>query len=148
MRLGEFVAGMQYGMIFTEQGSPLLSLMPILMPIEGESRRSQQGCDRVWGLHAPKRAHDLEKEHPKKLEKERAPRAPRPVLLPVQEHLLIRSKSKSGFKAVCPDKGRYTATCTTAPCHKNYLGSFGTPEEAAQAYLEHLQKEHPKELET
>jgi hypothetical protein len=71
-RLGEFVAGMQYGMIFTEQGSPLLSLMPdrrLGCP------RSQQGCDRVWGLHAPKRAHpkELEKVHPKELEKARQP---------------------------------------------------------------------------
>jgi hypothetical protein len=84
----------------------------------------------------------LQKEHPKELEMERAPP------LQVQEHLLIRSKSKSGFKGVLLCKGRYTATCTTPPCHKNYLGMFGTPEVAAQAYLEHLQKEHPKELET
>jgi hypothetical protein len=137
---------MQYGMIFTEQGSPLLSLMPILMPIEDESRRSQQGCDRVWGLHAPKSAHDLEKEHPKELEMERAPP------LQVQEHLLIRSKSKSGFKAVRIHDGRYQARCDRGSCHHHHLGSFGTPEEAAQAYLEHLEKEHPKvhpkELET
>jgi hypothetical protein len=66
---------------------------------------------------------------------------------PVQEHLLIRSdKGQTGFKGVHPSHGRYEAKCSTPPCRHNYLGSFGTPEEGAQAYLQHYQKEHPEEL--
>jgi hypothetical protein len=79
-----------------------------------------------------------EKEHPEELKKERVPR---PVVLPVQEHLLIRSdRSSTGFKGVVPNKGRYKAECNTSPCHHNHLGIFGTPEEAAQAYLQHQQQ--------
>jgi hypothetical protein len=48
---------------------------------------------------------------------------------------------------VTADKGRYYARCDTAPCRFNHLGSFGTPEDAAQAYLQHWEKKHPKELE-
>jgi hypothetical protein len=81
-----------------------------------------------------------QKEHPKELEKERVPR---PVLLPVQEHLLIRSdKGKTGYKGVGASYGRYQAKCDTSPCHCYSLGSFGTPEEAAQAYLQHQQHNH------
>jgi hypothetical protein len=81
-----------------------------------------------------------EKEHPEELAKERVPRS---VLLPVQEHLLIRSdRSSTGFTGVYPNKGRYQAKCDTSPCHNNHLGSFGTPEEAAQAYLQHHQHSH------
>jgi hypothetical protein len=86
-----------------------------------------------------------QKQHPEELEKERA----RPVLLPVQEHLLIRSDrkdNKTGYRGVRPSKGRYQATCKTPPCKNNHLGSFDTPEEGAQAYLQHYQKEHPEEL--
>ena len=36
---------------------------------------------------------------------------------------------------------------TPRPCHTSHLGSFGTPEEAAQLYLQHYQKEHPEALE-
>ena len=65
------------------------------------------------------------------------------MLLPVQEHLLIRSdKAKTGYKGVHPDKGRYKTECTTASCHNNYLGRFDTPQEAAQAYLQHHQHSH------
>jgi hypothetical protein len=39
------------------------------------------------------------------------------------------------------------AACQTPPCHNSHLGNFGTPEGAAQAYLQHYQKEHPEELE-
>ena len=61
----------------------------------------------------------------------------------MQEHLLIRSdKSQTGFKGVTPNKGRYQAKCDTSPCRHNHLGSFGTPEEAAQAYLQHHQHSH------
>ena len=82
-----------------------------------------------------------EKEHPEKLEKERAPH------LQVQDRLLIRSdRTKTGYKGVHRDKGRYQAKCHTPPCHNNYLGIFGTPEEAAQAYLQHCQT-HPEALE-
>jgi hypothetical protein len=45
------------------------------------------------------------------------------------------------------DKHRYQAKCTTPPCRKSHFGSFGTPEEAAQVYLQHWEKEHPEELE-
>jgi hypothetical protein len=83
-----------------------------------------------------------EKEHPEELENERAPP------LQVQERLLIRSdKSSTGFKGVYSDKGRHKAECNTAPFHHNYHGTFGTPEEAAQAYLQHCQTNHPDELE-
>jgi hypothetical protein len=78
-----------------------------------------------------------EKEHPEELKKERAPP------LQVQEHLLIRSdKCSTGYKGVTPDKGRYTAQCDTPPCRNNHLGCFGTPEEAAQLYLQHKQQAH------
>jgi hypothetical protein len=30
----------------------------------------------------------------------------------------------------------------TAACHNHLIGSFGTPEEAAQAYLQHGQIQH------
>jgi hypothetical protein len=83
-----------------------------------------------------------EQEHPEELEKEQA--AP----LQVQEHLVIRSdRCSTGFKGVHLNNGRYQAQCGTSPCHNNYLGMFGTPEEAAQAYLQHCEKEHPEELE-
>ena len=63
------------------------------------------------------------------------------------ETALIRSDgNRTGFKGVHLNKGRYEATCQTAPCHKHHLGSFGTPEEAAQAYLRHWVKDHQKEL--
>ena len=85
-----------------------------------------------------------QKEHPEEREKERA----RPVLLPIQERLLIRSdKGQTGFKGVHQNGGSYKAVCTTSPCRRNHLGNFDTPEEAAQAYLQHYQKEHPEELE-
>jgi hypothetical protein len=66
-----------------------------------------------------------------------------------EEHLLMRSgKGSTGFKGVvCPSTGRYRAKCTTSPCCHLTLGSFGTPEEAAQAYLQHWQTDHPEELE-
>jgi hypothetical protein len=85
-----------------------------------------------------------ETNHPEELEKERAPR---PVLLPVQEHLLMRSdRGSTGFKGVHLDKGRYKAKCDTPPCSHNYLGMFGTPEEGAQAYLQHWETNHPEKL--
>ena len=70
------------------------------------------------------------------------------MLLPVQEHLLIRTdRATTGFKGVVPNKGRYQARCDTSTCHHNHLGTFDIPEEAAQAYLQHREKKHPKELE-
>ena len=61
---------------------------------------------------------------------------------------LIRSvKNKTGYKGVAANKGRYYAQCNTSPCSQNYLGSFDTPEDAAQSYLQHYQKKHPEELE-
>ena len=85
-----------------------------------------------------------QKEHPEELKKEQA----RPVLLPIQEHLLIRSdRGQTGYRGVHPDHGRYRATCNTTPCRKNNLGFFGTPEKAAQVYLQHWEKQHPEELE-
>ena len=68
----------------------------------------------------------------------------RPPLPEVQHHLLIQSaRGKTGYKGVAPHQGRYRAVCTTPPCHDNYLGRFDIPEDAAQAYLQHHQKEHP-----
>jgi hypothetical protein len=83
-----------------------------------------------------------ETDPPEELEKEQAPP------LQVQEHILMRSdKASSGFKGVQPYKGRYKATCDTPPCRHHYLGMGGTPEEAAQAYLQHWEEAHPEELE-
>jgi hypothetical protein len=80
--------------------------------------------------------------HPEELGKEQQ-RAPRQVLLPVQEQLLLRSDTnQTGFKGVHRNSGRYRAECDTPPCHHHNLGTFGTPEEAAQAYLQHREKEH------
>ena len=68
-----------------------------------------------------------------------------------EEHLIRsdRANSTTGFKGVqtLSHGGRYTATCKTPPCRNNYLGIFGIPEEAAQAYLQHQEKQHPEELE-
>ena len=53
----------------------------------------------------PRRTCSTSKEHPEELKKERVPR---PVLLPVQEHLLVRSdKGKTGYKGVGASYGRY-----------------------------------------
>ena len=85
-----------------------------------------------------------QKEHPEGLEKERVPR---PVLLPLQEHLLIRSnRAKTGYKGVRPDHGRFQATCDTPTCRGNNLGIFGSPEDSAQSYPQHYQEKHPAEL--
>ena len=86
-----------------------------------------------------------QKEHPEELEREQVPR---PVLLPVQEHLLIRSDTnRTGYKGVQPNWGRFQVRCDTPPsCQNNNLGNFGTPEEAAQAYLQHQQTAHPEAL--
>jgi hypothetical protein len=43
---------------------------------------------------------------------------------------------------VVANYGRYQALCQTAPCGKNYLGTFATPEDAAQVYLQHHQHSH------
>ena len=42
-------------------------------------------------------------------------------------------------KGVVANNGRYIAKCITPPCHGNNLGAFDTPEDAAQAYLQHQQ---------
>jgi hypothetical protein len=61
------------------------------------------------------------------------------------EHLLMRSdKGSTGFKGVRLSKGRGQAKCNTAPCNHNYLGMFGTPQEAAQAYRLHWEEAHPE----
>ena len=64
----------------------------------------------------------------------------------MQEHLLIRSaKSITGYKGVKADHGRYRAQCQASSCLGTHLGNFGTPEEAAQAILQHYQTEHTKQ---
>ena len=65
-----------------------------------------------------------------------------------REHLIRsdRANNTTGFKGVYPLEGRYKAVCNTSPCRNNYLGRFGTPEEAAQTYLQHREKQHPEEL--
>ena len=65
----------------------------------------------------------------------------------LSEELMRSDRAKTGFKGVVPDHGRYQAACNTSSCRHNHLGMFGTPEEAAQAYLQHQQEEHPEELE-
>jgi hypothetical protein len=62
------------------------------------------------------------------------------------EELVRSDTAKSGYKGVGAQFGRFQAKCTTSTC-RNSLGTFGTPEEAAQAYLQHYRKEHPEELE-
>ena len=62
------------------------------------------------------------------------------------EQLIRSDRSSTGYRGVHPHMDRYQAQCTTPPCHNNYLGSFETPEEAAQVYLQHWEKEHPEEL--
>jgi hypothetical protein len=57
----------------------------------------------------------------------------------VVDDLIKSDRSTTGFKGVSANKDKFTAKCDTAPCHANYLGNFGTPEEAAQAYLLHGQ---------
>ena len=65
------------------------------------------------------------------------------MLLPIQKHLLIRSdRARTSFKGVHQHKDRYKAECNRSPCRLNYLGTFDAPEEAAQAYLQHLQQCH------
>ena len=60
-----------------------------------------------------------------------------------KQQILIRSdKAKTGFKGVQPHNGRFQARCNTPPCHHNHLGTFGTPEEVAQLYLQHQQQAH------
>ena len=54
------------------------------------------------------------------------------VVQAIDRTVLIKSKCSSGFMGVgLVDKGRYRATCQTAPCHKNHLGMFGTPEDGS-----------------
>ena len=62
------------------------------------------------------------------------------------EQLVRSEKGVSGFKGVAPNHGRYQATCDMSPCRHNHLGVFGTPEDAAQEYLQHHQEKHPEEL--
>ena len=65
------------------------------------------------------------------------------------EKLIRSSFNMTGFKGVHPHgphRDRYQAQCNTPPCSNNHLGTFFTPEEGAQAYLQHYQKEHPEEL--
>jgi hypothetical protein len=62
---------------------------------------------------------------------------------PVAAHLLMRSdRSSTGYQGVVQNKGRYKATCDTAPCRNHHLGRFSNLEEAAQAYLQHHQEKH------
>ena len=71
----------------------------------------------------------------------------RSLSLAVQPHLLIGSDTSStGFKGVRRDKSRYNARCQTSPCRHNNLGVFDTPEEGAQAYLDHFRDTHPEEM--
>ena len=65
-----------------------------------------------------------------------------------QQQQLIRSEmNKTGYKGVFAHNGRYYAQCARSPCSKNHLGTFDTPEDAAQSYLQHWEEKHPKELE-
>jgi hypothetical protein len=68
-----------------------------------------------------------------------------------QRQLIRSDRTKTGYKGVVANFGRYKAKCTTPPCSNNRvtsrLGTFDTPEDAAQAYLQHYQKKHPEELE-
>ena len=51
------------------------------------------------------------------------------------EKLVRSDANKTGFKGVYQTRegGRYYAHCYSPPCNGNRLGTFGTPEEAAQA---------------
>ena len=61
--------------------------------------------------------------------------------------LIKSSKNSTGFKGLQLDKGRFKSKCDTPPCQFNHLGTFDTAEEAAEAYLEHIEEEHPEKLE-
>ena len=96
---------------------------------------------RIWDAARRARAVDghmnhlqrREAMHPKELEKERAPP---PVLLPKQKHLLNECSSGETRPEVdtksSSQRGLFHTECNTAACDHNYFGSFGTPEEAAQ----------------
>jgi hypothetical protein len=74
------------------------------------------------------------------------------MLRPVQNSDLIRSRRTiSGFQGVTPHSFGFKASCSRMTCCDGtvpkYLGTFIAPEEAAQAYLQHYEKEHLEELE-
>jgi hypothetical protein len=116
--------------------------VPLLLPPEHVVEAPLDKAIRLAEEAAQAFLQHWQKEHPENLENERAPP------LQVQEHLLVRSdKGKTGFRGVFPRRGRYQAECTLSTCLRHHLGTFGTAEEAAQAFLQHWQKEHPEELE-
>ena len=59
-----------------------------------------------------------------------------------QRQLIRSDKNKTGYKGVAAHSGRDKGQCNAPPCHGNNLGAFDTPEDAAQAYLQHQQQEH------
>ena len=44
--------------------------------------------------------------------------------------LFLSGTGHTGFKGVYLTAGRYQAACTTAPCRRNHLGTFGIPNTA------------------
>ena len=88
--------------------------------------------------------------HPAELEKDRLrePKAAPMVLRAIEIEKLIKShrNNPTGFKGVAKDKNSFASNCYMPPCKRNNLGYFKLPEEAAQAYLQHVEEIHPEEL--
>jgi hypothetical protein len=62
-------------------------------------------------------------------------------IAPAEDDQLQRSsRNKSGFKGVGARGNKYHAQCSTPPCRCHNLGSFDTPEEAAQAHYRHFEE--------
>ena len=79
-----------------------------------------------------------------KLRSKRMMTIPLETLALIKDHQLIQSDAhKTGFMGVTRFRNRYRAICITSPCHRNLLGAYDTPEQAAQMFLYHHQQEHP-----
>ena len=105
---------------------------------EQKKKKEEKEAEKKKKKKEAKEAMMAEKE-----KKKEAKEALKTVLLPVQEHLLIKSDTnKTGFKGVKSNHGRFQAQCSTSPCLDTHLGMFGTPQEAAQAYLQHRLQAH------
>ena len=57
---------------------------------------------------------------------------------------LLRScMNKTGYRGVQSDRERFQACCNLNHSRQLFLGRFATVEEAAAAFLQHWEKDHP-----